>query len=235
MKKSIFFAMALMISSLAFTSCEDDSTDGVTFITYYPELTLEGDATMYVDKGSTYTEPGYTATLNGEDVTDQVVVSGTVDPSTSGIYTITYTITNEDGFSSSATRTIVVLDPNDEVEGIYDTDENSYRLYSGNQVVYGGNYEILVIGEGGGYYYVDDLLGGWYRDRAGYGDNYAMTGYIIVNDDYSIDLYSSYVSGWGDSAEFMSDGKFDPETGTLSWMIEYTTYPMDFYVTMYKR
>ena len=234
MRKNIFIAMVLLASVMAFTSCDDDSTGGLTRITYYPELTLEGDETVYLDKGSEYVEPGYTALLNGEDVSDQVIVSGTVDGSTSGIYTITYTIYNEDGFSSSATRTVIVLDPNDEVEGIYYTDANSYRLYSGNQVVYGGSYEILIINYGG-YYYVDDLLGGWYRDRAGYGDNYAMQGYIYVNDDYTVELLDSYVPGWGDTAEFMSDGKFDPETGTMSWMIEYTTYPMDFYVTMYKQ
>lgn len=234
MKKNIFILMTLLMAGLAFTGCTDDSTDGMTRITYYPELSLEGDATMYVDNGSEYVEPGYSALLNGEDVTDQVIVSGSVDATTSGIYSITYTIYNEDGFSSTATRTVIVLDATDPVEGIYDTDPANYRLYSGAQVAYGGSYEILVINYGG-YYYVDDLLGGWYRDRAGYGDSYAMQGYILVNDDNSIELLDSYVSGWGDSAEFMSDGKFDPATGTLSWMIEYTTYPMDFYVTMYKR
>lgn len=233
MRKNILIALAIG-AVMTFTACDDDSTGGLTRITYYPELTLEGDATYYVDKGTEYVEPGYVATLNGEDVTDQVIVSGTVDGNTSSIYTITYTIYNEDGFSSSATRTVIVLDPNDEIEGIYDTDPANYRLYSGAQVAYGGSYEILVINYGG-YYYVDDLLGGWYRDRAGYGDNYAMQGYIYVNSDYTVELLDSYVSGWGDSAEFMSDGKFDPATGTLSWMIEYTTYPMDFYVTMYKR
>lgn len=232
MKKYIAF---LPIALLLLTACDEETADK-TFITYYPELTLAGDATVYVDKGSEYEEPGYSATLNGEDVTDQVIVSGEVDASTSGIYTITYLIYNEDGFSSSATRTIIVLDASDPVEGIYMTDPNNYRLYSGAQVAYGDSYQILVIGQGDGYYYVDDLLGGWYRDRAGYGDSYAMQGYIIVDADAgTVELYYGYVPGWGDYAEFMSDGSYDATTGTISYMIEYTTYPMDFYVTMTKQ
>lgn len=234
MRKITFILLIAFAAVVTLVGCKDVTTDGVTFITYYPELTLVGDATMYLDKGTAYEEPGYTATLNGEDVSDQVIVDGTVDGYTSGIYTVTYTIYNEDGFSSSATRTVIVLDASDEIEGIYDTDVNSYRVYSSTTTVYGGSYEILVINMGS-YYYVDDILGGYYADRAGYGDNYAMEGYISVNDDYTVELLYSYVTGWGDSAEFMQDGTFDPETGTLSWMIEYTTYPMDFYVTMYKR
>ncbi len=224
----------MLIVAVTFTACGDKDTEGLTRITYYPTLELEGDATLYWDKGTPYEDPGYYSELNGEDVTDQVTVSGTVDYNTSGIYTITYTsMTNEDGFSSSASRTVIVLDPNDPVEGIYYTDANNYREYNGAQVLYGDSYQVLVINEGG-YYYVDDLLGGWYCQRAGYGTSYAMEGYISINDDGTVELLDSYVPGWGDAAEFMSDGVWDAATGTLSWMIEYTTYPMDFYVTMYK-
>ena len=232
MKNNILYIAMSLLVTFALASCDDDSTEGQTWITYYPAIELEGDETMYVDKGSDYEEPGYTATYNGEDVSDQVTISGSVDTSASGIYYITYSV-SADGSTASASRTVVVLDPDDPIEGLYDTDESCYRLYSGSYVYYGG-YEILILNYGD-YYYVDDLLGGYYRDYCGYGDSYAMEGGIIANDDNTIELYYSYVSGWGDSAEFMSDGVFDPETGTMSWMIEYTTYPMDFYVTMYKR
>ncbi len=234
MKNNKFLLIALgVLASFMLASCDED-TEGVTGITYYPVLELDGETYMIVDKGTAYEEPGYTATLNGEDVTDQVTVTSTVDTSTSGVYSVTYSITNEDGFASTSSRTVVVLDANDPVEGIYDTDPACYRLYNGNQTAYSYSFEILVIGEGDGVYYVEDLLGGWYCQRAGYGTNYAMEGYIYVSDG-TVELLDSYVPGWGDTAEFMSDGTWDEETGTLSWMIEYTTYPMDFYVTMYKR
>lgn len=187
---------------------------------------------MIVDKGDTYEEPGYYAEMNGEDVTDQVVVVSDVDTSTSGVYTVTYTITNDDGFSSSTTRTVIVLDPNDAIEGYWYTDANSYRLYDGAQTVYGGSYDILIINNGDGTYYVDDLLGGWYRDRAGYGDSYAMTGNIAI-DGSTVELVDSYVSGWGDGLDWMEDGTYDADSGMLSWHVCYAGY-LEFYITMYK-
>ena len=129
---------------------------------------------------SEYEEPGYTAILNGEDVTDQVKVTTNLDINESGVYTIRYSIANADGFSSSASRTIIVLDPDDEIEGIYATDpEESYRDYNGI-VLYQLSFDILVFNRGD-YYEVDDLLGGWYCQRAGYGSNFAMWGAIDID------------------------------------------------------
>ena len=200
MKSKIIYSVLFVLAAILPTSCDKD-TEGMTFITYYPSLTLEGETTMIVDKGSTYEEPGYSAELDGEDVTDQVVVSGSVDTSTSGIYTITYTITNADGFSASSTRTVIVLDPNDAIEGYWDTDASSYRLYDGAQTLYGASYEVLIFNNGDGTYYVDDLLGGWYRDRAGYGSSYAMTGDIAIEGS-TVTLVDSYIAGWGDGLDW---------------------------------
>ena len=233
MKTKLLITMAFVGIAMIFNSCTDDSTEGLTRITYYPELTLEGDKTLYLDKGASFTDPGYTAILNGEDVSDQVEISTNLNTNKSGIYTISYSIVNADGFSSSASRKIIVTDPNDAIEGIYYTDPESYRLYNGAQVAYGNSFTILILNNGDGTYNVDDLLGGWYGQRAGYGSNYAMQGIISVSADGSIDMLASYVPGWGDTATGMTDGKF--EDGTITWNLEYTDYPFFFIVTMYKR
>ena len=233
MKTKLLITMAFVGIAMIFNSCTDDSTEGLTRITYYPELTLEGDKTLYLDKGASFTDPGYTAILNGEDVSDQVEISTNLNTNKSGIYTISYSIVNADGFSSSASRKIIVTDPNDAIEGIYYTDPESYRLYNGAQVAYGNSFTILILNNGDGTYNVDDLLGGWYCQRAGYGSNYAMQGIISVSADGSIDMLASYVPGWGDTATGMTDGKF--EDGTITWNLEYTDYPFFFIVTMYKR
>ncbi len=233
MKTKLLITMAFVGIAMIFNSCTDDSTEGLTRITYYPELTLEGDKTLYLDKGTSFTDPGYTAILNGEDVSDQVEISTNLNTNKSGIYTISYSIVNADGFSSSASRKIIVTDPNDAIEGIYYTDPESYRLYNGAQVAYGNSFTILILNNGDGTYSVDDLLGGWYCQRAGYGSNYAMQGIISVSADGSIDMLASYVPGWGDTATGMTDGKF--EDGTITWNLEYTDYPFFFIVTMYKR
>ena len=233
MKTKLLITMAFVGIAMIFNSCTDDSTEGLTRITYYPELTLEGDKTLYLDKGASFTDPGYTAILNGEDVSDQVEISTNLNTNKSGIYTISYSIVNADGFSSSASRKIIVTDPNDAIEGIYYTDPESYRLYNGAQVAYGNSFTILILNNGDGTYSVDDLLGGWYCQRAGYGSDYAMQGIISVSADGSIEMLASYVPGWGDTATGMTDGKF--EDGTITWNLEYTDYPFFFIVTMYKR
>ena len=120
MKNKITTIMLALVA-LSFASC-DKETEGVTGITIYPVLELEGESTLIVDKGTPFEEPGYTATLDGEDVSDQVVVNSDVDTNTSGIYSVSYTITNSDGFSKNASRTVVVLDPSDDVEGVYTVD-----------------------------------------------------------------------------------------------------------------
>ena len=234
MKSKLLYFVLSLLAVTAFWSCDDDSTAGMTRITYYPELTLEGATTVFVDKGSAFVEPGYTALLNGEDVTDQVQVSSNVNTSKSGVYSVSYSIVNEDGFASNASREVIVLDANDPVEGAYYVDPTSYRFYNGAALAYGSSFMILVINRGDGTYSVDDLLGGWYCQRAGYGTDYAMQGVVVFEADGTITMLDSYVPGWGDSATSLTESSWDAATGTISYNLEYTDYPFNFYVTMYK-
>lgn len=201
--------MLFALVALTMVSCSKDS-EGLSRITYYPSIELVGDSYLVWDKGVAYKEPGYTSILNGEDVTDKVTVSGEVDVNTSGIYQLTYTTTkNEDGFNASATRTVVVLDPNSAIEGFYMNQATSNR----NGTAYGKAYEVLVIDNGDGTVSIDDLLGGWYCQRAGYGTNYAMQGIVAIDGAGTMTLVDSYVPGWGDSADSLEgtykDGVFN--------------------------
>lgn len=234
MKSKLLYLMVFALATVSLASCDDESTAGLTRITYYPELTMEGPATVYVDKGTTFTDPGYSAILDGEDVTDQVQVNSNVNMAASGVYSISYAVTNDDGFSSTASRTVVVTDPNDPIEGIYDTDPNSYRSYNG-VTPYGASYVILIFNNGDGTYTLQDMLGGWYWYRANYGTDYALEGIISVPGDGTFTLISSFLIGWGDEANYMANGRHDAATGTFSWQLNYTDYSMDFFVTMTKR
>jgi len=73
-----------------------------------PTISLSGDQTITLTVGDTYTEPGATA-IDDVDATVQVVISGSVDTSTVGNYTITYTATDSSGNSVSVTRTVQVV------------------------------------------------------------------------------------------------------------------------------
>lgn len=74
-----------------------------------PTITLNGDTSMALNVGDTYNEKGATATdeIDG-DITSKIVISGTVNTSKAGTYTVTYTVTNSNGKSVTVKRTIVV-------------------------------------------------------------------------------------------------------------------------------
>lgn len=74
-----------------------------------PTIELQGNTTVVVAVGDTYTEPGYTAndTVDG-DCTGSVEVSGEVDSGKAGTYTLTYSVADQSGNSSTCTRTIYV-------------------------------------------------------------------------------------------------------------------------------
>jgi hypothetical protein len=231
MKKNIFFAMMLALVSFVLTSCGDKDSEGLSRFTYYPVLELQGDGYMVIDKGSTFQDPGFTATLNGEDVSSQVAVNSTVETGKSGVYTVTYSIKNSDGITANAKRTVVVLDPNNAVEGFYLNKADSYRLRQGAEVAYGRPFEILVIDNGDGTYSVDDLLGGWYCQRAGYGTSYAMEAVISIDGDGALTCSYSYVPGWGDGLDDF-EGSFDAATSTFQFTAVYAG--MDFVQTWVK-
>ena len=77
-----------------------------------PVVTLNGAATVTVVVGGTYTELGASATDLSGNVT--VVITGTVDTNTIGVYTVTYTSTDASGNAGPATRTVNVVADDDE-------------------------------------------------------------------------------------------------------------------------
>ena len=232
MKKNILYTMLFALVALMVTSCGDKKSEGLSRFTYYPTIELEGGDYVVWDKGTAWVEPGFASTLNGEDVSSEVTISGNVDVNTSGIYNLVYTTKkNDDGFDASASRTVVVLDPNSAVEGFYLTQPDSYRTYNGNEVAFGNAFEILIIDNGDGTLYVDDLFGGWYCQRAGYGTKYAMGGTISLAADGTVGLISSLVPGWGDGLDDLTGSYAD---GVFTVDAVYNKNTMHFYQTWVK-
>ena len=75
-----------------------------------PVITLKGGSEVWVTKGMTYIEPGYTAIDNIDgNVTGMVVVTGMVDASVEGTYTLHYDITDRAGNAATTqNRTVTV-------------------------------------------------------------------------------------------------------------------------------
>ena len=76
-----------------------------------PTITLNGANPLVVTEGTTFSDPGVTATDPEDgDITANVVVGGdTVDENTPGTYVITYNVTDSGGLAATeVTRTVIV-------------------------------------------------------------------------------------------------------------------------------
>ena len=222
MKKYIYIAIAALFAVCA---CHKPTSYDDSVITYYVNLHMKGDAIMQVPIGSTYQDPGCTADVEGKDVTNTIKVSGDiVDSNVAGLYYITYSAVNKDGYTSSVTRTVAVCDPNvtADISGKYTTKEGTYRENAAGTIVnYPGIGTITIRKDAPGIFYVSDILGGYYSIRAGYGGNYAMKGYIRLFEDNHIEILSGGVAGWGDSYDDFINGEYNPDTNTIKWCCVY--------------
>ena len=103
MKKNILFKgiLAIALSVLIFNGCKKDDTT-------QPVITVTGDNPATVVLGGTYTDAGATAN-DAEDGTVTVSHTSTVDATTAGTYTITYSASDKAGNTATATRTVNVV------------------------------------------------------------------------------------------------------------------------------
>lgn len=153
MKKNIIIILAVALSLLA-VSCKKESA-GVTRITYYPTITLKGDNPFVMSKGGSFNDPGYAAEMNGQDVTAQVKVDASgVDTSTPGVYSVSYSMVNADGFPSTVTRDVYVVNPG-AIDNVY-----AGECWMGARHYYDLPIVISLYQEG--VYLIDDLCGGFY-------------------------------------------------------------------------
>lgn len=217
MKKLI---ASLFVLSILFIGCERDiTTEDISSITNYVTFDLEGGSVVSIPLGQAFVEPGYVAMEGETDVTSEVQVSGSVGDGL-GVYNLSYSATNQDGFPSSVSRTVVVFDPaapDTDISGKYiakvDRRDPYTRSFAGLTV------SIEKVAKG--IFYCSDLLGGFYAQGFAYGSSYAMTGYLSLDTDNNLTMLSSYVSGWGDSLDDMTDGKYNPATGGVSFSSYY--------------
>lgn len=87
-----------------------------------PVITLKGGNPDTISLNAGYTDPGATATDNtGGDISSKITVSGlaSLNKDSVGIYTITYSVSDEAGNSASATRIVKVKNDAEGLEGIF--------------------------------------------------------------------------------------------------------------------
>jgi hypothetical protein len=83
---------------------------------------MAGSPYVSIVKGDTYTEAGVTAKEGTSTI--NVTTTGSVNTNQPGLYVITYSATNKDGFPATVSRTVVVLsaheNPGVDLSGKYD-------------------------------------------------------------------------------------------------------------------
>jgi len=110
MKK--FIPLFYSLLAVLFVACNKDEIHntedqvGISRVTHFPVLTLNGDRYMTIEEGGTFTDPGIIATEGGAPIT--YTTDGSVNTGEVGVYDLTYTAVNKDGFPASLTRTVVI-------------------------------------------------------------------------------------------------------------------------------
>lgn len=98
--------------------------------TYLPSLVLNGDKLIVILVGDTsYRELGAVAKENGTAI--NVAIDGEVDVNTPGVYILSYSATNSDGYSASLSRTVIVM-PESFIPGSADI-SGDYKLASNSR------------------------------------------------------------------------------------------------------
>ena len=93
-----------------------------------PVITLNGDATMNLEVGNTFTDPGVTITDN-VDKDLVAVVTGTVDTTKAGSYALKYNVSDKAGnVADEVTRTVVVAEAKLVVSSVSAINETTIQL-----------------------------------------------------------------------------------------------------------
>ena len=144
MKKTIKYSILGVIAGAMLASCETEPETGLVRLTHYATFDLTGGEIYSVPVGGSYSEPGVVCMEGTEDISDkvkttiyditgQVVNSISTDEIT--FYNVEYSAVNVDGFSSSATRTVFIYNPDvkGSCAGKFDVDMNN-TTYGGNPI-----------------------------------------------------------------------------------------------------
>ena len=198
--KKIFYFVLVALAALSLASCEKKASEGLTRVTYYPELELKGDNPYVIHVG--------------EDISSTVTTSTNLDAKTPGIYTVTYKAVNPDGFIASTSRDVYVLNPG-HIDNVYFSDcRMGSRSYT--------NLPIVISKLADGVYQIEDMCGGYYcyGRYPGYEPSYDFHAEVVfsLNDDGSFNVLD--IGDWYfvDSFNYENiTGGYNAETGVFDY------------------
>jgi len=125
----IIKSLSLLVLIFCIASCEKTETFnntedevGISRVTRFPVFDMSGEEYVVLLKGTPYTEPGVKAHEGTTEI--PVTTTGSVNKDVPGVYVLTYSAVNKDGFAASVTRTVIITPapeiPGTDLSGKYD-------------------------------------------------------------------------------------------------------------------
>ena len=188
--------VAMMVSCSKDKIINTHDRVGISKVTYYANIVLTGSPVISIIKGSAFTDPGVKAEAGGTEV--PVTTTGTVNSDEVGLYTLTYSATNADGYSSSASRIVVVI-PSAELPG----------------VDLSGTYLAVPVGTTPGPAQISKVAEGVYYSTDIWTGAAVIPGYFICTDGSSVSVPLQNTAYGGMVTE--SDGTY--VNGLITWSV----------------
>lgn len=217
MKKIKYLYLLIFLAAVVFTGCEKKNleTEGLSTVTTYAIITIDGDATIFVPKGTTYTDAGATAS-GGEDV----IVTNPVNTASCGFYTVNYLAYNVDGFPAQNSRTVIVYEEDAIIAGVYD----------GIRISKNAGGIVLIYPNGAGAYTCSDLVCGYYEfGTNNYGNDFAA--------EATLNLSGNTITSPGGAMGFgpisISDGLLNGNT--ITWTTSLDAHAFAFTCQLVKK
>lgn len=240
MNKLIYKILPVLFLVL-FISCEeDDTTEGVSRITYFPLMTLNGATEIITPIGVSFTDPGAIAEESGEPIEVITNISAgryrglPYSKDISDIYTVSYSAFNKDGFSVSVSRTLVVKEIGDMVTNLAGVYISSVSRDNIAPAQYQNMKYVTIWEKSPGMYQISDGIGAWYELGRSLGVNYGAPGATIkVNgpNNFSIANKDFTVGTFGGVAELV-EFTVDPIAKTINFKTKWDAGPYVFAVQL---
>ena len=196
--KNIRYFTLMIAAALAMLGCGDPESEGVSHVTHYAVITLNGDEELFVKRDDAFSEPGGVAIEGDAEIPLDINYIGTyfqnvfttLDTSVPDVYTAVYSAVNKDGFTGTATRTIYVAGQGDlttNLEGLY----TATVVRNGVVAAQYQNMKYVIVSKtGANTYQLSDGIGGYYDFGRKYGPDYAALGATFTANDIASDDFS---------------------------------------------
>lgn len=194
--KKIFITL---LSVIALSSCVDNSTEGLSKVTNFPIITLNGDSEVTVSLGDTYNDLGAVSVEGENEITTNTSASSGVyfgdagvDTNSPDLYFVNYSAENQDGFLANAQRKVWVGNTGDlttSIEGLYLTSMQRAPAFSPSANYTDRKY-VIIKKVGTDKYEISHAIGGYYDYGRGYGSGYAARGAVITVNDMATNDFS---------------------------------------------